>query len=267
MLFVKSDPRAPRGFFEAESAGLGWLAQASPAGGARVVGVESVGPGSITLGRLEPARPTPDAAADFGRALAVTHRAGASAFGSPPAGWTGPTFIGSRPMRCDPEPSWGRFYSEQRIRPFLDVAVSVGSIGRVDAEAVVAVCELVESGAADDGEPARRIHGDLWNGNVFWTADGVVLIDPAAHGGHRETDLAMLALFDAPHLETILDAYDEAFPLRRGWRERIPLHQLHPLAVHAAGHGASYGRALGDAARLALDSLHGGGAQWVESLT
>ncbi len=29
----------------------------------------------------------------------------------------------------------------------------------------------------------------------------------AAHGGHRETDLAMLALFGAPHLEAILRAY------------------------------------------------------------
>ena len=24
--------------------------------------------------------------------------------------------------------------------------------------------------------------------------------------------------------------------LRRGWRDRVPVHQLHPLAVHAAGH-------------------------------
>ena len=32
----------------------------------------------------------------------------------------------------------------------------------------------------------------------MWTAEGAVLIDPAAHGGHRETDLAMLALFGCP---------------------------------------------------------------------
>ena len=45
---------------------------------------------------------------------------------------------------------------------------------------------------------------------------GGVLIDPAAHGGHRETDLAMLALFGAPHLEEILAGYQEAHPLRDG---------------------------------------------------
>jgi fructosamine-3-kinase len=255
MPFVKSNPHAPLGFFEAEAAGLAWLAQAQPDGGARIVRVESLGRRSIELEQLVPARPTPDAAAEFGRALAVTHRAGAEEFGSPPQGWTGPNFIGSRPMTCEPDASWGRFYAEQRVRPFLEIAVSVGSIGAGDADIVRAVCERLESGAADDDEPPRRIHGDLWNGNVFWTADGVVLIDPAAHGGHRETDLAMLQLFGAPHLDEIIGAYDSVFPLRTGWRERVPLHQLHPLAVHAAGHGASYGRALGDAARSALDSM------------
>src|SRR6478752_4834379 len=57
----------------------------------------------------------------------------------------------------------------------------------------------VAAGTFDSAEPASRLHGDLWSGNVLWTAREAVLIDPAAHGGHRETDLAMLALFGAPH--------------------------------------------------------------------
>ena len=65
-------------------------------------------------------------------------------------------------------------------------------------------------------EPPSRIHGDLWSGNVVWSSDGSgYLVDPAAHGGHRETDLAMLALFGAPHLARLLEAYDEAAPLAR----------------------------------------------------
>lgn len=253
MPFVKSNPRAPDGFFEAEAAGLAWLADAEPQGGARTARVESVSAGHIEIEQLESARPTPDAAARFGRTLAVTHRAGAHAFGSAPRGWDGPTFIGARPMECRPEPSWGRFYAQQRVRPYLDIALAVGSIEGPDAADAMSVCELLESGAADDEEPARRIHGDLWNGNVVWTSEGVVLIDPAAHGGHRETDLAMLDLFGVAYLDVIIDAYDGEFALRPGWRERIGLHQLHPLAVHAAGHGASYGRALGEAARKTLD--------------
>jgi fructosamine-3-kinase len=79
------------------------------------------------------------------------------------------------------------------------------------------------------------------------------LIDPAAHGGHRETDLAMLALFGCPYLDVILEAYQAVHPLRPGWRARIPQHQLHPLAVHAAGYGPSYGQALHRAALLTSD--------------
>ena len=68
-------------------------------------------------------------------------------------------------------------------------------------------------------EPPQRIHGDLWSGNVLWSRGGQGwLIDPAAHGGHRETDLAMLALFGTPNLTEIIRGYTEASPLADGWR-------------------------------------------------
>ena len=52
-----------------------------------------------------------------------------------------------------------------------------------------------------------RLHGDLWNGNVLWGVGGTVhVLDPAAYGGHREVDLAMLSLFGLPHLRELTDA-------------------------------------------------------------
>lgn len=87
----------------------------------------------------------------------------------------------------------------------------------------------------------------------MWSTEGVHLIDPAVHGGHRETDLAMLALFGAPHLQRILDAYDEAAPLQPGWQDRVTLHQLHPLLVHAVLFGGAYGPRAAGAARALLD--------------
>ena len=86
----------------------------------------------------------------------------------------------------------------------------------------------------------------LWSGGRGW------LIDPAAHGGHRETDLAMLALFGAPYLDRVIACYQEVRPLAAGWRERVPLHQLHPLLVHACLFGASYREEVRSAARAAL---------------
>jgi fructosamine-3-kinase len=74
------------------------------------------------------------------------------------------------------------------------------------------------------------------------------LIDPSAYGGHREVDLAMLRLFGAPS-ERFFDAYEQAAPLAHGWRERVELHQLLPLLVHALLFGGSY---RGAAERVAL---------------
>ncbi|KZE94490.1 hypothetical protein AVP42_00973 [Agromyces sp. NDB4Y10] len=243
---------APERFFEAEAAGLEWLAAAGGAPTARVAGV---GPGWIELERIPEVRPDRASAREFGTALARTHAAGASAFGAPPDGWSGPLFIGRRPMAAAAETSWGRFYARDRVLAFLPIAEGAGNVSPAEAEIVRRAAAVVASGAFDDGDPPARLHGDLWNGNVLWSAEGVVLIDPAAHGGHRETDLAMLHLFGCPFLAEVLDGYERELPLRAGWRDRVPLHQLHPLAVHAAGHGRSYGVALADAAEavLALD--------------
>ncbi|MGK8486610.1 fructosamine kinase family protein [Nocardia asiatica] len=107
---------------------------------------------------------------------------------------------------------------------------------------------------AGPAEPPARVHGDLWSGNILWTRERAMLVDPAAHAGHRETDLAMLALFGAPHLDRIRAAYHETSPLADGWRDRTPLHQLHPLLVHVVLFGAGYRAQTLAAAGAALAS-------------
>ncbi len=245
----KSWSDAPSGFFEAEAAGLRWLAQAQPDGGARVVEVCDVGPDHIELTRLRAVRPTPAAAEALGRGLAVTHDAGAPAFGSPPSGWTGDAWIGRQPQTNDPAARWGQFYAEQRVRPFVRRALDRGHLDGSGARTVDRVCDRLTAGDFDDDRPPARIHGDLWSGNVVFTSDGAVLIDPAAHGGHGLTDLAMLALFGCPGLDRVAAAYEVAAGLDRGWRDLVALHQLHPLAVHASSHGPAYAAPLVEAAR------------------
>ena len=141
-----------------------------------------------------------------------------------------------------------------RIRlPFVRRAVDAGALRPDDARLVEAVIDRIGS-LAGPPEPPSRIHGDCWAGNVLWSRGRGWLIDPAAHGGHRETDLAMLALFGAPDLDRILAGYNDTVPLAAGWRSGIPLHQLHPLLVHACLFGASYREEVRTAARAALAS-------------
>ncbi|WP_242504313.1 fructosamine kinase family protein [Promicromonospora panici] len=262
-VFRKACADAPAGFFAREAAGLDWL---RVDGGPRIVGVSDVGPGHLDLERLSPVTPTPAAARAFGGALATLHDAGAPAFGAGPGpawGWSGEPGGWFGPLR-DPLPmpggvwrSWPEFYAEARLRPLLGQGRERGVLGDDDARLIDAVCARLPrlAGPSADDEPAR-LHGDLWSGNVLWVDGGppapdsaggpapgavdAVLIDPAAYGGHRETDLAMLALFGAPHLAEILAGYQDVHPLARGWQHRVRLHQLYPLAVHAVLFGGSY---------------------------
>ena len=235
-----------------EASGLRWLSEAEADGGAPVPEVVASTEARLVLQWIEPGGPTEEAAERFGRELARTHRSGAPRFGASWAGAIGPLPLDNRPVEPGAGHRWGSFYVGRRIAPFLRLAVDAGSMAEGDRRAVEQVIDRIAELAGPDEEPAR-VHGDLWSGNLVWGAEGRVwLVDPAAHGGHRETDLAMLALFGVPHLARILDAYNEEWALAPGHQDRVPLHQLHPLLVHAALFGPSYGAQAGAAARRLL---------------
>lgn len=240
MSFTKHRPGAPADFFAVEAAGLAWLDAAGPEA-VPVVEVLELGTDQITLSELTAVPSSPAAAEQFAQRLAVTHSAGAEAYGVGPDGWDGDGYIGNLPLPLRPTPHWGSFFAEHRVLPYARGARDRGVLDADDVSVVERVCERLVAGEFDDDRPPERIHGDLWTGNVIFTAEGVTLIDPAAHGGRGITDLAMLCLFGAPDLDTILDAYAEAASLAPGWRDQIDLHQLHPLLVHCVSHGGAYG--------------------------
>ncbi len=229
--------------FAAEANGLRWLADA---GTVRVPGVLGVDEGLLVIELLPDGRPATEAAAEFGTALARMHAAGAPSFGAP---WPG--YIASLPLANTPGTEWGSWYAEHRLVPYLRMARDHGGLSGADVSLVETVAGRIGE-LAGPPEPPSRIHGDLWSGNVLWSGGHGWLIDPAAHGGHRETDLAMLALFGAPHLDRIMRAYTAAAPLADGYQRRVPLHQLHPLLVHVCLFGGSYAGQLRAAARAAL---------------
>ncbi|MCX6396835.1 MAG: fructosamine kinase family protein [Propionibacteriales bacterium] len=243
-VLMKTRPNAPTGFFEAEARALRWLAEPAVVPVVEVLGVQA---DCLILAWVEPNRPGPEAATELGTGLARLHASGAPTFGADADG-----FIGSLPLPNRPADTWPEFFAVRRVLPYLRLAVDRGQISEADAAAVDGVVRRIVE-LAGPSEPPARIHGDLWSGNVVWNADRhAVLIDPSAYGGHRETDLAMLALFGIPQQGRIVAAYTEAFPLNDGWEERQPLHQLFPLLVHAALMGGRYGVLAGDAARKLL---------------
>jgi fructosamine-3-kinase len=125
------------------------------------------------------------------------------------------------------------------VLPYLKLARDRGAVSPGQAATIEAVVSKLTALVPE--EPPARLHGDLWNGNVLWGADARIwIVDPAAYAGHRETDLAMLALFGLPHLSRVIDAYHEGHPLTDGWRDRLAIHQLYPLLVHSAAFGGGY---------------------------
>ncbi len=220
--FVKHGP-APL-----EAAGLRWLAEA----GARVPRILSEAAGLLVLERVDAGVLDAAGEAELGHMLATVHAAGAARFGTLPA--PGPFLVG----RCElPSPEgddWNEYYLQHRCLPLAR---------RVGLEREVAAVRVIAP-----AEPVARLHGDLWTGNVLADRAGRPwLIDPAAYGGHREMDLAMLDLFGAVPRRTAA-AYEEIAPLAEGWRARLPLWQLFPLLVHADLFGGGYLRRAGDLA-------------------
>lgn len=240
--YRKSSPDAPDGYFHWEASGLRWLAQAPD--GVPVVQVVGVGAHHLDLARLESAQPSRAAARALGAGLAHTHDAGAPAYGAGPEGWDGDGFLGPLseplPLTLRPSPSWGEFYAEQRVLATLRMGRHRGTYGAEDAATFQRLAERLAGGDFDTSDEPARLHGDLWSGNLMWTPGTAVLIDPAAHGGHRETDLAMLALFGAPYLDEVIAGYQAVHPLASGWQGRVEVHQVHPLMVHAVLFGGGY---------------------------
>ena len=265
--FSKHD-RWGRASLEGEAAGLRWLAEAEAEGGLHAARVVSVSPYELVEERIVVQSSGTDAARRAGAALARTHAAGAPWWGSPPPGWQGSYRIDASLTptvdESDAASTWGAFYAESRVMAYVRVLRDEGSYGQREVAVFERLAARLVDGAFDAPQPAlvtqkghevARLHGDLWAGNLLWDANpnnatGAALIDPMAHGGHAETDLAMLALFGCAHLDDLICSYNEVSPLADGWRERVSLHQVAPLLLHCVLFGGHYlAAALGAARR------------------
>jgi len=232
-VFAKTHADPPRHFFDTEARGLQWLRDANALPVPEVLAV-STEPPLLVLTWIDERRRTPADSGAFGRGLAALHQAGAPTFGREDHRTTG-----SRGLPNEPSDSWVDFFGEQRILVLAKLAVDGGTYDLQTARWFERIAARLDVLGGEPESPAR-LHGDLWSGNrIVDTTGESWLIDPACHGGHREFDLAMMRLFGG-FSEDEFAAYNEAFPLATGWRDRVELHQLAPLMVHAIKFGGGY---------------------------
>ncbi len=228
--FLKTNHQAPADMFACEAEGLGAL---GVPGGPRVPQPYLNGPDFLLMEDLAPVAPRPDYWPEFGRRLGALHNQTQPSFG-----FTHDNYIGSTPQPNPWTEDGYAFFAEQRLAYQARLARRQGRLGADELGRVERLClrlpELVPP------QPASLIHGDLWSGNAISDdSGGPAIIDPAAHYGWAEAELAMTTLFGA-FPEVFYSAYQEVRPLEPGFRGRFPLYNLYHLLNHLNLFGSGY---------------------------
>lgn len=218
--------------FIAEADGLSLLKSAGEIKVPDVIGTGEAGSYSyILLEYIDSGRRIPSFMQEFGRSLARLHRHSAAYFGH-----TMDNYMGSLPQGNAKKETWNSFFVEERLKRQVDMAQGHFSVSDL------AAFDRLYSRMEDliPVEPPAMIHGDLWGGNYMVGADGkACLIDPAAYYGHREADIAMTTLFGGFD-DPFYSAYNEEYPLEKGWRQRLDIFKLYPLLIHLNLFGSGY---------------------------
>jgi len=233
--FLKvNDAKLYPGMFEKEARGLAALHDKT---GLVVPGILKVGnldqQQYLVMEWMEPGKPATNFWENFGSLLAGLHRQKQEYFG-----WEEDNYIGSLPQVNTIADSWPLFFADCRIMPLVRRLFDENSFSKRDITTAEILCKKLDQ--LFPGEPPALLHGDLWSGNYMVAANGhAAVYDPAVYFGHREMDIGMTSLFGGFD-QRFYTAYDEAFPLETGWRERLQLTQLYPLLVHALLFGGHY---------------------------
>ena len=244
-VFVKSHLQPPEFFFSTEAAGLDWLHSTGTVNIPKVLLVCD-DPPLLVLDWVDQGRGDNNTEANLGRQLAELHQQPFYCFGRPDDRSTG-----SLALPNSAKPSWVEFYAENRLLPLAKLSYERATLPTHDIKGIEKLAADLSKFVAADTQPSL-LHGDLWAGNRLVDRQAQSwLIDPAAHGGHREFDLAMMRLFGG-YGDACFAAYDEAFRLDDDWQHRISLHQLAPLIVHAIKFGGHYVAAVHEALQAYL---------------
>jgi len=229
-LVLKVKANAPADMFAREAEGLAALADAN---GPTVPAVYLSGPDFLLLEDLRPYPPTPTYWEEFGLRLAMMHQATHTHYG-----FAHDNYCGETPQPNPWTESGHEFFAEHRLRHQARLARDRERLDAPDIRRIERICERLPD-LVPPQSPALT-HGDLWRGNALCGPRGEpALIDPAAHFGWAEAELAMTLLFGG-FPRAFYDVYAASYPLAPGWRGRMDLYNLYHLLNHLNVFGASY---------------------------
>lgn len=234
-VFLKWGKKAPKGLFQAEADGLARLRAPQVMPVPEVLGLGEA-EGGLSYLILEYLSPGERDEAEFGRCLAQLHDVRGEA-----CGLERDNFIGRLRQINTPATStdWGTFFFEKRLFAQALLGQKNGWCKENFFSQLEKKRELIVDSLNEFGEPPSLLHGDLWSGNVFWSANGPALIDPAVYYGHREADIAFLELFGSPG-SSFYQRYEQHLPLAKGFSRRKEILNLYHLMTHSNLFGGSY---------------------------
>lgn len=190
-------------------------------------------------------RPVPDKEYEAGQALARMHQKHYKY-----AGYMYDNFIGSLVQYNGPSIganssgkksrteflNWPRFFTEYRVRPYLNMLDAAKPGGR-DYQFWSGFLQKLPAFIPDN--PVSLVHGDLWGGNMLAGNDEYVFIDPAVNYADRYMDLAMSELFGG-FSSSFYKGYNDVYPVEKEFSSIKKLYQLYYILIHAVLFGSSY---------------------------
>jgi protein-ribulosamine 3-kinase len=220
--------------FEKEATGLNLLARTHTLTVPEVVGYgETREYAFLLLGYIESGLASRNFWNEFGTKLADLHQNTSEFYGL-----DYDNYIGSLVQRNARHSNFIDFFILRRLEPQLQEARNKGAFSHGDTRSFESLFNSLHN--LLPAEKPALIHGDLWGGNFMISSMGsACLVDPAVYYGHRESDIAMTQLFGGFQPDFYL-AYNQAWPMEKGWQKRMEIYNLYPLLVHVNLFGGSY---------------------------
>ena len=236
VFFAKWSASAPADQFVGEAEALRELGKASTLLQIPQVILAQTDPALLVTTFLEPAAgSTEHQDEQSGRGVAELHRYGHDRYGFYHDNYCGATRQDNR-WNDD----WIEFYGQQRLGHLLRLLEQKRGLNDSERKAYDQLTDRLPQLIGHQPPPVLT-HGDLWSGNALCSALGPALIDPASSYADRESDLALMAMFGG-FSNRVWAAYQEAYPLLAGWKERQPLYQLYHYLNHDLLFGGEYGK-------------------------